>query len=481
MPTGPSPRKRAEDGADQRRPRPLVNRPDRATPILIGLVAATVVLVASRWAPSDPSLLVSCAYLSVLSIVLSRVTVNLPRGRLNLTAIASQAGGMLLPTPLAAIGGLLSGIASYPPKEGSARVIRWTQWADHMFRWTIGAAVHAVVSPWAGATLADVAVILVGSAGNWLTVGLMFRAVYGEQARRVWARNWSPQVGFAFVAFGSASLLLALVLRNTGPAGYLYALLLVLLTISLRGHVRFADLRSVFSRSVEQISMQSAYVEVLEGGMHDLRNLVMVAAGLAKEHGAQPELQETLAAAVDVARRTLRRQDEEQEYFREIELGEIVNRACALVEPIAEQRKISLNVSPPLPTVTVYGDPILLVEVLTNLLANGINASRSGGSVAVRTTERRNGSRVTLVEDSGGGFGHNESLKSAVYASETIAGHGIGLRWCQNVAAQHLGRVSIESSSRQGSTVAFSLPHPQHAKQRLAAIRRTASTESGSP
>jgi len=50
-------------------------------------------------------------------------------------------------------------------------------------------------------------------------------------------------------------------------------------------------------------------------------------------------------------------------------------------------------------------------------------------------------------------------------------GHGIGLRWCQTVAFQHLGRLVVSESGRRGSRIVLTLPSPERAKQRLSRIQ----------
>lgn len=454
-------------------------RTSRSLPFLAGFLVATSMLVAVAPQGATPDQALLTASLGVAAAVLARSVVNLPRGRLNLTAIATQAGGMLLPASLAAAAGLVSGMASYPPTKGTSPLVRWTMWADHAFRWTIGASVHAVVAPRFGLFAADLSVVAINTAGNWISVGLMVHAVHGERVRDVWARNWSSQLPFAFVAFGSAAMLIAFVVRHAGPLGYVYALLVVLLAVSLRSHVSLAALRPTFGRSVVQLSTQAAYLETLEGGLHDLRNLIMVALQLAEEESASPHVRSTLAEAAGVAGRTLQHRAATMDQYVRVDLRDLMARAVELVKPLASQRRVEVSATLPSAGLQVYGDPILLVELLTNLCLNGIQASGAGGRIELSALERRNGSRVVRVRDSGSGFFQGVSMTQAAYVPPVEPGHGIGLRWCQTVALEHLGRVRLESSSKSGSVLMLTLPDPDHAIRHLASIRRRASAGKG--
>lgn len=456
-------------------------RPARSLPFLAGFLLATSLLVVVAPHAATPDQAVMTASLAITAAALARSVVNLPRGRLNLTAIAAQAGGMLLPAPLASAAGLVSGIASYPPAKDGSPLVRWTMWADHAFRWTIGASAHAVIAPRFGLFVADLSVVAVNTAGNWISVGLMVHAVHGERVRDVWARNWSSQLPFAFVAFGSAAMLIAFVVRHAGQLGYVYALLVVLLAVSLRSHVSLAALRPTFRSSVVQLSTQAAYLETLEGGLHDLRNLIMVALQLAEEESASPNVRSTLAEAAGVAGRTLQQRAATMDQYVRIELRELMARAVELVKPVASQGHVEVSANLPASGLQVFGDPILLVELLTNLCLNGIQASGAGGRIELTSQERRNGARVVRVSDSGSGFSQGVSMTQAAYVPRVEPGHGIGLRWCQTVALEHLGRVRMESSGKSGSVLTLTLPHPDHAIRHLASIRRRALAGKGNP
>lgn len=417
-------------------------------------------------------------YLTVLAAILARVVVSLPRGRFSLAAIATQAAGMLLPVSTAALVGAASSISAQSPHPAPTRVIRLTLFLDHIFRCVLGASLHHLLSPSVGVVAADIAVVIINSMGNWITVALMFNAVHGEPVPAVWRRNFSPEWFFAFVSFGCSSLLIAHLVRGDQWSGLVYATLVVWLTISLRSHVSLAALRPFFSRSVAQLSEQSTYVDDLEGGIHDLRNLLMAAEAIADEQRLTGELSDTLRESVQLARQIIRRRDHALDQYTDIEMRDLLARASSVIQPIANQHRISVHVAYPDVGLRVYGDAMMLFEVLTNLLQNAVHASKPGGRVEVDVSRGRSGSIAVAVRDAGSGFPHGESIASAAYAMSRLSGHGIGLRWCETVARRHLGRITARSS-KSGSVVTLILPDPRHARQRLAVFHRRASEESG--
>lgn len=112
-----------------------------------------------------------------------------------------------------------------------------------------------------------------------------------------------------------------------------------------------------------------------------------------------------------------------------------------------------------------YADPILVQEVLANLLTNAIKYSAPGAPVTVRVAE--SGEQLfVLVQDQGFGLSAEDSDKlfqrfSRVDSEETkrITGTGLGLFIAKLVVERMGGQIWAESAGRgYGSTFTFSLP-----------------------
>ena len=109
----------------------------------------------------------------------------------------------------------------------------------------------------------------------------------------------------------------------------------------------------------------------------------------------------------------------------------------------------------------VSGDPLLLGELLDNLLDNALRHTPGGGSVTVRCGTER-GRPYLGVEDSGPGI--PESVRGKVFErfyriDGTLgSGAGLGLAIVKEVAEQHRGIVTIESPAGRGTRIVVRFP-----------------------
>jgi two-component system sensor histidine kinase TctE len=117
----------------------------------------------------------------------------------------------------------------------------------------------------------------------------------------------------------------------------------------------------------------------------------------------------------------------------------------------AVNRKIDLGFS--LESALVRGDPLLLTELVDNLIDNALRYTPSGGSVTVNTG--RNGEIPYLsVEDTGPGIpvAERTKVRERFYriAGTPGDGSGLGLAIAQEVVDRHAGVLEIESRNGQG-------------------------------
>jgi two-component system sensor histidine kinase VicK len=114
--------------------------------------------------------------------------------------------------------------------------------------------------------------------------------------------------------------------------------------------------------------------------------------------------------------------------------------------------------------VTVDADREKIGAVISNFLTNAIKYSPPGTPITVNVKKSVSGI-VASVQDQGIGISreHTDKIFERFYRvnnskSETIAGFGIGLYYCQQIIKLHHGTIRVESEPRQGSTFSFSLP-----------------------
>ncbi|GIJ49029.1 hypothetical protein Val02_59150 [Virgisporangium aliadipatigenens] len=138
-----------------------------------------------------------------------------------------------------------------------------------------------------------------------------------------------------------------------------------------------------------------------------------------------------------------------------------------LVEDVLTVRRATLEEPPQveigqLPT--VVADPVLLRQVLDNLIGNAIKYVRPGTDPYVAVTARPTGDgwRVDVADR---GIGIAEPDRDVVFAtfqrargSEGYPGTGLGLAICKRVVDRHHGRIGVEPNDGGGSRFWFTLP-----------------------
>jgi signal transduction histidine kinase len=107
-------------------------------------------------------------------------------------------------------------------------------------------------------------------------------------------------------------------------------------------------------------------------------------------------------------------------------------------------------------------DERALVEALSNLLCNAIDASPVGGAVFLATYETNDGDQNWVVQDTGSGIPFGELAEiGRPFHSTKSGGSGLGLAIARAVVAAHGGLVRIDSCPGAGTTVSVWLPRQQ--------------------
>ena len=106
---------------------------------------------------------------------------------------------------------------------------------------------------------------------------------------------------------------------------------------------------------------------------------------------------------------------------------------------------------------TIHGDPHLLFEAFSNLVANAIKFTPNGGEIFVRTAHMAAGLRVD-IGDSGPGIpsGEREAVLQRFYRSESgrdplAQGYGLGLSIVSAIVRLHGFRLRIDDNAGGGA------------------------------
>jgi two-component system sensor histidine kinase DctS len=144
------------------------------------------------------------------------------------------------------------------------------------------------------------------------------------------------------------------------------------------------------------------------------------------------------------------------------DLHRIAQRAAELVQRDLSQQKVQVQWAMHADLPPVFADPILMEQVLINLLRNAADAMvAQGRGGTIRLGAAVSGARFVRmdVEDDGPGLGGRtvEQLCAPFYSTKAD-GMGMGLAICRSVVEVHHGGMDAGPSSLGGARFSFTLP-----------------------
>ena len=297
---------------------------------------------------------------------------------------------------------------------------------------------------------------------------------------------FGPHAVARWIAFASALLIIALGLLPSSVVGpvlpvghYAVALGLGLVWNLFLIHTMVAKMTNAASKAGK--SMACLREERLSDAEAQLRRLQSVGAKVAHE------LKNPLASIKGLCQLVARTPESERTQERltvvasEISRMEtILNDYLSFSRPLEDLRPEALDVSAVARDVldvlagradqagvtmtldgsagNVHGDGRRLKEALINLVANAIEATPSGGTVALRL--RNGGSAVVLeVRDSGRGISPEDLERIGTpFFTTRERGTGLGVVLAQGVIQQHGGTLIYASTLGRGTTATITLP-----------------------
>ena len=143
------------------------------------------------------------------------------------------------------------------------------------------------------------------------------------------------------------------------------------------------------------------------------------------------------------------------------DLGVLTSEAAAAFRALARKTDIELCVTTADDLPLVELDPTRIREVLSNLIANALRYTPSGGQVQVRGWANSADHCVTLsVSDTGAGISSDvlPHIFDRFYKSADSGGMGLGLAIAKNLVTAHGGEIAAQSEPGSGTTIRFTLP-----------------------
>lgn len=217
---------------------------------------------------------------------------------------------------------------------------------------------------------------------------------------------------------------------------------------------------------------------------HELGNPLNAISGhvqlLARASGCPPEMREQLLVIEgEVKRMTaiIRRFLDSARALtpapEPVELGALFDEALSLTVSADARGRLEVRRDVPAEIGTVALDPSLVRHVLTNFIANAVDAmGQRGGRLNV--SARRAGEHVALaVEDSGPGIGPEDRkhIFEPFWSTKPKGkGTGLGLAICREIAAALKGRIEVESAPGHGAAFTLFVPVPAWKAERAPAL-----------
>lgn len=154
--------------------------------------------------------------------------------------------------------------------------------------------------------------------------------------------------------------------------------------------------------------------------------------------------------------------------FSALVLAKIIEKALRIVSGQAHLRRIDIYTDLPEKLPKIIADRVRLVQILLNLLSNAIKFTPEGGKVVIRARSEagKNGVHYFTLEVEDNGIGMTEEQIRKAFSSFNQAdtglnrkyeGAGLGLPLTKRLVELHHGKIKIESTHGQGTTVTVRL------------------------
>jgi len=142
--------------------------------------------------------------------------------------------------------------------------------------------------------------------------------------------------------------------------------------------------------------------------------------------------------------------------------ADIIGVVLAQVKDFQQHRKIIVELPDTVPY--LYGDEVLLEQVIVNVISNAIKYSPDYSEIVVTAARAEDGQHLILtVADTGTGIAaaDRERIFDKFYrspATSYVTGTGLGLAICKGIIEAHGGTITAEANLERGTVIRIVLP-----------------------
>ena len=431
----------------------------------LGIIVVILNVVFSPLDAQYPDRAVLVAFLCVSGPLLNIPQVRIEQGRLSLSGIAIGVAALATNPLDATLIGLASSVSVV--RRGAFPIV-----GNAMFSAVI-ALTGSIVAGYlrrAGSfdLVGHLAVLATCFLVNMVIVSIAFALWSGDSLRNVLKHNFalSFYVALTYVALGA---LVVSYLVDGSVTGYVLAAIVCVLALALTDTIAGRRIRRVLESELSDADRHLFHSRAVEGVVHNLRNHIATAVGYLKEIDSRRldpvdrDAIETATAAANDAVTVLHGLAQgatpRVSYATEpVDLNELATRGLGMARPRARTKEVELALRESPEDVRVKADPLLLREVITNLINNAIDAAPSNGRVYLTTGKRGNGWPFFSVSDNGPGVSEeNRHHLFEPHFTTKESGTGLGLFMSYGIVREHQGQLLFEGN-RRGAVFTVTLP-----------------------
>jgi two-component system sensor histidine kinase GlrK len=172
---------------------------------------------------------------------------------------------------------------------------------------------------------------------------------------------------------------------------------------------------------------------------------------------------DSVTQILDLSRMEARMMDYQH---KESDLLPVIQKSVLKLAPIAQRKKIDLELQPPSDLPPAKIDAERISQLMENLIGNALKFSSEGGKVVLSAYVKNYGKQFVevAIADTGCGIPKEnlekifDKFKRIDHGRETDRGTGLGLSIAKHIVADHGGKIWAQSKLGKGSTFFFTLP-----------------------